>query len=44
MKKLNLQESSEIIGGKPSARRCDRLFRRYLRGSDRAGDTWLRIC
>lgn len=44
MKKLNLQESSQVFAGKPSKRRCDRLMRRYLAGSDSAGDTWLRIC
>ncbi|WP_445957784.1 hypothetical protein [Yeosuana sp.] len=45
MKKLDLQESSNVIGGRaPSARRCDRLYRRAVNGSDSALDTYLRIC
>ena len=45
MRKLDLKENSKVIGGNaPSARRCDILYRRYLNGSERAGDTFLRIC
>ena len=44
MKKLELKTTSKITGGEPSDRRCDRLIRRYLNGSDSAGQTWQRIC
>lgn len=44
MKKLNLKTISKIKGGGPSARRCDRLYRRAMNGSESAGDTFLRIC
>ncbi|WP_166386917.1 hypothetical protein [Polaribacter sp. 11A2H] len=46
MTKLDLKKTTEVKGGKqgPSDRRCDRLARRGINGSDRAWDTFLRIC
>jgi len=41
---LDKKQQSNVLGGGPSPRRCNRLLRRYLDGSDRAGDTYIRIC
>ena len=41
MRKLDLKTTSEVIGGGPSGRRCDRLMRRSTGSSI---DTWYRIC
>ncbi|WP_271405819.1 hypothetical protein [Tenacibaculum soleae] len=51
-KVLNKLEQTEINGGGPSGRRCDRLLRRAdryldngnLNGADRVLDTYDRIC
>jgi hypothetical protein len=52
MIKINKIDSSNIIGGNPSGRRCDRLQRRMLRNisndnfgvATRLADKWLEIC
>lgn len=53
MRKLNLKENSHVLGGEPSQRRCDRIFRRAERqaattggqaNADRLFNKWLTIC
>jgi hypothetical protein len=52
MKTLSLNESSSVMGGDPSAKRCNRLLRRTARfeswgwgnSASRTQDTFNRIC